>query len=491
MSEAIPHLSGRHKLFLSAALGAAGALLFAFSLAAILRLEQGTLEGRLVLALLFASEVMLAVALLRREGCAASTLLALLLPLGAAFLVRALCLDYVTLDFQDFLSPWVEFFREHGGPLGLGEAVGNYNVPYLYFLSLISLLPLPELYLIKLFSILFDILLAWGAMRVVRVFRPQTYLPELAFTVSLLLPTVLLNGALWAQCDSIYGALMLLSTASILEGHPRRSVCLAALAFSFKLQAIFFLPVFALYWMVKRVNLRQLLLFPLTYLITCLPALALGRPLGDILGIYLRQTGEGANTLNFNAPSLFSLIGSNDQAAVWSVIGIFLAAVITLGTLALCWLRRDLLNDRTLVSFTLFFCLAIPFFLPHMHERYFFLADVMAVTVACFGGARRVYLPALIQLASLGGYHAYLMKRYLLPVLWSPMAWCGLLNLAALLLLAWELAIRLRLPLPNPEELLTAARQRHVRANAPSKEPSPAAHSPRRGQHSGSRRPRR
>ena len=139
-------------------------------------------------------------------------------------------------------------------------------------------------------------------MRVVRVFRPQTYLPELAFTVSLLLPTVLLNGALWAQCDSIYGALMLLSTASILEGHPRRSVCLAALAFSFKLQAIFFLPVFALYWMVKRVNLRQLLLFPLTYLITCLPALALGRPLGDILGIYLRQTGRQYPQLQFPLP---------------------------------------------------------------------------------------------------------------------------------------------------------------------------------------------
>ena len=51
--------------------------------------------------------------------------------------------------------------------------IGNYNAPYLYFLP-----PSPichtDLYLIKLFSILFDVVLAWGGFRLVRHFAPQS-----------------------------------------------------------------------------------------------------------------------------------------------------------------------------------------------------------------------------------------------------------------------------------------------------------------------------
>ena len=143
--------------------------------------------------------------------------------------------------------------------------------------------------------------------------------------------------------------------------------------------------------------------------------------------------------------------GAEVNTALAARLGILAAFALAAAVLAALLVFRRQADDRALLAAAVVLAIGVPFLLPHMHERYFFLADVMAVTVACFGGARRVYLPALIQLASLGGYHAYLMKRYLLPVLWSPMAWCGLLNLAALLLLAWELALRLRLPLPNPE----------------------------------------
>ena len=111
--------------------------------------------------LLLAAEAGAALVLLRRSGALpkpAHVLCAALL-LTAAFVLRGACLNYVTDDYRNFLSVWVDFFRTHGGLAALRAPVGNYNVPYLTVLALISGSSLPDLHLIKLFSILFDVLL--------------------------------------------------------------------------------------------------------------------------------------------------------------------------------------------------------------------------------------------------------------------------------------------------------------------------------------------
>lgn len=85
----------------------------------------------------------------------------------------------MTYDYQDFLSGWASFFRENGGWAAVALPKGNYNVPYLYFLAAISYLPVRDLYLIKLFSMLFDVLLAWGGYRLVHRLVRSGQLPPL------------------------------------------------------------------------------------------------------------------------------------------------------------------------------------------------------------------------------------------------------------------------------------------------------------------------
>lgn len=212
------------------------------------------------------------------------------------------CLDYQTLDYQTFLTKWVAFFRDNGGFSAIKFPVGDYNVPYLYFLAAISYLHVPDLYLIKLFSILFDVLLAWGGLRLTRRFcREDSPAPLVCFTLLLFLPTAFLNGAYWGQCDTLYAALTLLALSSALEGRPKVSVILLAVAFSFKLQTIFLIPLWCAFWFTGRVKFRHLLLFPVGYLATILPALALGRPLSTILSVYLNQMGEYSSRLTLNA----------------------------------------------------------------------------------------------------------------------------------------------------------------------------------------------
>ena len=204
--------------------------------------------------LLLAAEAGLALVLLWRTGVLpkpAHVLCAALL-LTAAFVLRGACLNYVTDDYTYFLSVWVDFFRTHGGLAALRAPVGNYNVPYLTVLALISGSSLPDLHLIKLLSILFDVLLAWSVMQLVGLFRRSAAWKLAAFFLVLFWPTVVLNGALWGQCDSVYAALAVLSVYLVLSGHPLLGVVSIGASFAFKLQAVFVMPVFLLFWLTRQ-----------------------------------------------------------------------------------------------------------------------------------------------------------------------------------------------------------------------------------------------
>lgn len=264
---------------------------------------QGSPQVRLSVGILLLALALLSILLLDRSEVGRDGLLLALLPVGAAFFLRAACLDYASYDYRDFLAQWAAFFRDNGGFAAIREQVGDYNVPYLYFMAAISYLPMPDLYAIKLFSILFDVILAWGGLRLAQKLAPGR--PEagyLAFLALLLLPTVVLNGSYWGQCDSLYGALVLHALACALEKRPIPSMILLAVAFSFKLQTVFLLPLWGAFWLCGVVKFRHLLVFPVTYFVTALPALLLGKPLGDILGVYVKQAGQYDQKLVYNAP---------------------------------------------------------------------------------------------------------------------------------------------------------------------------------------------
>ncbi len=359
--------------------------------------------------------LVLALLLLRREGCPGRAWRTLLPALVLALGLRLLCLDYRSHDYDTFLAQWVEFFRTNGGFAALREPVGDYNVPYLYFLAAFSYLPVPDLYLIKGLSVLCDVLLAWGGLRLVRRLCPSdSRAPWTCFALLLLLPTVVLNGAYWGQCDSLYGALVLLALSAALEGRPGTSVVLLSVAFSFKLQTVFLIPLWCVFWYTGRLRLRHLLWFPAGYFATIVPALLLGRPLGDILSIYLRQSAS-YSALTLNAPSVYSLLPYQMEMdeGLAAGAGIAAAFALVLALLAVLFLLRRRVTQRALLTAAVVLAVGVPFLLPHMHERYFFLADVLTLVWACTD-RRRAGAAALVQGASLSCYSAYLSGRYTL-----------------------------------------------------------------------------
>ena len=374
--------------------------------------------------LLLAAEAGLALVLLWSAGVLrkpAHVLCAALL-LAAAFVLRGLCLNYETSDYTQFLTVWVDFFRTHGGLAALREPVGNYNVPYLTFLALISGSSLSDLHLIKLFSIFFDVVLAWSVMQLVGLFRREAAWKLTAFFLVLFWPTVVLNGALWGQCDSVYASLAVLSVYLVLAGHPLLGVISIGAAFSFKLQAA-------------------------TCVVMVLPAVIAGRGLWDALTIPFQQTGSIGTGLNYNASSVFALVTDVREPDLAAKLGIGAAALVIVLLAVWFWLRRNDCSDRALVLAAALLAGAIPFFLPHMHDRYFFAAD--ALTLALAAAWPQLTLPAVLcEFASLLGYHAYLRMRYLLP-----MADGALALIAALIILAAALALELRQSAPLDDKM--------------------------------------
>ena len=361
-----------------------------------------------------------------RGSCIVSVLLLLL-----AFTARAYVFGYETLDYQNFLTKWVDYFRTHGHFAALRESVGNYNIPYLYFLALFSCFSLKDLYLIKLLSTAFDVLLAWSAMKLLSRFTNRNAALLSCFFAVLFLPTVFLNSAVWAQCDSSYTSLLVLALVLALDEKPCRSMICAALAFGFKLQAVFVLPVFAVLWMQGKLKWTHFLLFPATYVLLVLPAVLLGRPFWDTLTLYFFQTGSIGDALNYNSSSVFALLRPAADSAQASRLAILAAFGYLLLVLLVCFLFRRRLSDRAILAAAVLFAVGIPFLLPHMHDRYFFCADILTLILAF------VYWPcspaaALTQFASLLGYHAYLKMRFLLPMRYGAAALIVVLALAAM-----------------------------------------------------------
>ena len=408
----------------------AGAVFFLLALMKCSGLVQG---GSVAVGAGLAALVLLALALTWLSYRDPSVLCVCLLAVGLGFFLRVLCLDHITYDYQDFLSVWAAFFRDNGGFAAVALPKGNYNVPYLYFLAAISYFRVPDLYLIKLFSLLFDVLLAWGGLRLAKVLTgPDSLRPLAAFSALLLLPTVILNGAYWGQCDVIYGALILHALASALGKRPAGSVILLGLAFAFKLQSVFLIPLWCAFWFLKRVKFWHLLLFPAVNVAVTLPALLLGKPVGDIVRIYLGQLDEYSQYLTMNAPSVYAFLpyGWEVDVNLVAKVGIAFTFLLVAMLLLTLFRYRALVTDSALLTSAVILAIGVPLLLPHMHERYFFLADVLALCWACVS-LRRAWIALGVQVASLGAYHAYLRLQYAFPMAW------GAAILVVMLLCAW------------------------------------------------------
>ena len=384
---------------------------------------------------------------------------------AVTMLARVSMLDFETADYRSFLKGWLDAFRT-GGFKRLAGNVGDYNLIYQYFLLLITKVPLFELYLIKFGSVVFDYALAFVMMLAAGRFGGEkAKLP--VFLLTMILPTVFVDGACWGQCDAVYVFFIVLSLYLLATDRPVRSAAALAVAFAFKLQTIFFFPVVLLGLLHKKYKLRHAAVFAGAYVATMIPALIAGKPFMDAILVYASQSmGQYYDRLTYGAPNLYMFFPMMDfsvgQPFKWMryLPGIdaearnpyinpdlfpdlqhaaLYACIILTVILVIYWLLhwREVTPDMML-DLAVFFAIFLPFVMPKMHERYFFLADLLSVLYAA-KYARRRFLPLLVVGASLTSYCSYLMRQ--VPV---DQRVSALMMLAALVIVAHDLLLRMR-----------------------------------------------
>ena len=295
--------------------------------------------------------------------------------------VRGFCLDSVSGDMNFYLLPWYETLKQNGGFKALALQLGDYNVPYVAILAFLTCLPIEPMYAIKIVSIIFDFLLAiFGALLVYFASGKNEVKTLLGYTFILLSPIVVFNSAFWGQCDAIYSAFVVMAMICILKDKEILSFILLGCAFAFKLQFIFILPVFCLIYLRKKsFSILYFLLIPLTNVVLCLPAIIAGRPITDVVSIYVNQTSTYEH-MTMNYPNLYAVIGDyyeqlHTLAIIFTIILLGIGAFIAI-------YKKVEITCQNVIWLSIWSVWTCVMFLPAMHERYGFLVECLLIVNA-------------------------------------------------------------------------------------------------------------
>ncbi|WP_027186737.1 hypothetical protein [Desulfovibrio cuneatus] len=338
-------------------------------------------------------------------------ILFLLIVSVAAIVVRQKLVSFESGDYLNCLLPWYTKISNEGFAV-FQSRFSDYTMPYLYLMYFFTKLHVAPLYAIKIISCISDFLLAAFTGRTVYTATGNKMRGQMAYAVTLCLPTVLLNGAAWGQCDSLLTLFIVVALYYMLKASYVRAMLAYSVALCFKLQGIFVLPVFMAFALVGPIPLWTLFLPVICYMLFYLPiVLFAGAPVSSLFLKALLAQSKTFKHLTMSAPTLWSFIHDVSQPLKKGAQWAGLTFVFT-GCFAFFKMRPSV--KHVLLSMA-FFATAVPFFLPRMHERYFFIADILTLIYA-FYEPKRFYVPALVVLASLTSYMPFLFEVSVIPL---------------------------------------------------------------------------
>lgn len=330
--------------------------------------------------------------------------IALLFSLGILF--RFWGLGAISGDMKYYLIPWYNEIAIHGFK-SLSGNFSNYTPPYLYLLTLATLTKsfIPKVVAIKLISIIFDVINVFLINKIVRVKFPVGLAPVFAATIFWVMPTIFLNSAFWGQADAVYTCFLLLSFYFYIKDRTLATMIVYGISVSIKAQAVFLAPFLFLFVLKKRIPWYYFGVIPIIYILLMIPALLAGRPIMELLTIYFSQAAD-YQSLAMRSPNPYIFFPNALYSKV-VIPGFILAIILTSLWVYYYAYRKIKYEPGNLAFFALISVILIPFFMPKMHDRYFYPADVLSLVLAFFNYSMW-FIPLLYQLISGMAYLGFL-----------------------------------------------------------------------------------
>ncbi|MCR5755940.1 MAG: hypothetical protein K6G30_14160 [Acetatifactor sp.] len=319
----------------------------------------------------------------------------------AAVLVRIRLYPFVSDDMEGYLIPWFDQIKRLGGVHALSTQVGNYNALYQTLIALMTYIPINPLYQYKNLSVFFDFVLAFYTARYVYLETGKEIPKTLAaYSLVLLSPIVMMNSAMWGQCDSIYVSFLVATLLYIRKEKYPLAFVMFGLAMAFKLQAVFLLPflLFA-YVRTKKFSMLNFLIVPAVMFVACIPTCVMGRSWQVVFAVYYYQTFS-CDSLYFSYPTFWSLLTQEDWAKreilIYFKNGIILLTIAALAGLMVYLIHKKVQVEGENILYIAFLMIYIcVLLLPGMHDRYGFAYEILAIVVAI---KERKTIPLLVGL---------------------------------------------------------------------------------------------
>ncbi len=346
------------------------------------------------------------------------------------FMIRWKLMPIESADYWGFLEDWMRQIREGGGYRSLGHQISNYTSPYMYIMCFLSYITDNDLYALKLVSVCFDYAASIAIFLIIFQMTGNVKKSILGMAVLLLSPTVIIDSAYWCQCDIIYTTFILYALYNFFKNNSKWCLIFIGISFAFKQQVLFIVPFLLIMWLKKRtIRLVHFLWVPVIYVISTLPAWMMGRDFKELLLIYFDQSETYPwGTLEY--PNIYALLGEAmpdmRHADEVSGAGIFMT-IILLGCLAYYFYTKDInMTDELIMTLALFTVGVIVYCLPHMHDRYGFLIDILAIVYGVIN-IKKLPITFGFFIVSILSFMPYLIAVHIVPIQYVAIIQLGLI----------------------------------------------------------------
>ena len=349
-----------------------------------------------------------------------------------AMIARYMFVMYPTNDMVGYiLNGWMPEIDELGFT-NFYKVDSDYSPLYLFLLAILCLLPKGKqvtitdngwnytffdnrMVYVKTIYFLCTIALAFAIYLLVKELTKSKNKAVVGYIVGLALPTVFVNSAIWGNADVIYATFLVFSLYFAIKGDSIWAFVFFGLSFANKAQAIFLLPFLVYLLMSRKLKLWTIVLVPVTYFLTFLPAFIFGASIKEPF-IYLGKQFGGQTDITYGCANVWKFLELDNSEIVRN--NAMWASILVIGAmLAVVYLRNINLSKKdNMFKVAFLLIMTTIFFLPRLHERYFYVIDVLVIVYALIDKRRFWFVP-LMQISSGIAYFHYLTGKYFINII--------------------------------------------------------------------------